>query len=74
MCLQAQPVYLDHDEVLIDDAVVREAAHGGDVLVGHIHLGCGQVAVLSLLADLVHLLVLLSTVVVSVLSRSSHSP
>ena len=70
----ARSAYLDHDKVLVDDAIVGEAAHGGDVLLGHINLCRGQVAVLALLANLVHLLVLLSPVVVTVLARTCHCP
>lgn len=47
--------HLDHEVVLLDHAVVSEAAHGGDGLLGHVELGGGAVALLALLAHLVHL-------------------
>eukprot|EP00967_Tisochrysis_lutea_P032582 scaffold38540_cov20-Tisochrysis_lutea.AAC.2 len=47
--------HLDHQEVLLDDAVVGEAAHGGDVLLGDIEVSGRAVARVTLLAQLVHL-------------------
>ena len=66
--------YLDHEEILVDDTIVRETSHGCDVLVGHIKLSAALVAVLILLAHPVHLLVHLCPVVESVLTRTRHSP
>jgi len=66
--------YLDHEEVLIDNTIVREATHWGDVLVGHIKLCAALVAVLILLAHPVHLLVHLCSVVETHLTRASHCP
>jgi hypothetical protein len=54
---------LDHDIVLVDDSVVRESSHWGDVLLGDIKGGGGLVGGLSLDSDAVDLLVHLSTVV-----------
>jgi hypothetical protein len=71
-------VYLEHDEVLVDDPVVGEATHGGDVLLGHIILGGSAVskfaAGLPLLPDLVHLLVHLRSVVEAALPGAGHGP
>lgn len=66
--------YLDHEEVLVDNTVVGETTHGGDLLVSHIKLGAALVAVLILLAHPVHLLVHLCSVVEAHLTRASHSP
>ena len=66
--------HLDHEEVLIDNTIVGEAAHGSDVLVSHIKLCAALVAVLTLLADPVHLLVHLCPVVESHLTRPCHCP
>ena len=51
----SKPPHLDHDVILVDDAIVGEAAQGGDALVGHIKLRCGLVGILALLAQLVDL-------------------
>jgi len=66
--------YLDHEEVLIDNTIVREATHWGDVLVSHIKLCAALVAVLVLLAHPVHLLVHLCSVVETHLTRASNCP
>lgn len=65
---------LDDQEVLLDATVVGEATHGGDLLLGHIELGVGQVRGLALLADLVDLLVDLSAVEETLLTGAGHSP
>jgi len=62
---------LDHEEVFIDDSVVRESSHGGDLLVGDIELGGSVGSVL--LSNSVDLLVDLSSVVESILSSSGNS-
>jgi len=54
-CREKAAAHLDHEEVLLDDAVVGEAAQGGDVLLGHVEVGGGAVAGVALLAQLVHL-------------------
>lgn len=46
---------LDHEVVLLDHTIVREAAHGGDLLGADVKVGTSAVAVLALLAELVHL-------------------
>jgi len=64
---------LDHNPLLVDLTVVREAAHRRDALLGQIVGGGGTVRVLAqLLADAVDLLVDLGTVVVTVLTRARH--
>lgn len=60
---------LDHEPVLVDLAVVREATHGGDALLGEVRLGGGGLGV-ALLADAQHSLVDLGTVVVTLLTSS----
>ena len=70
---------LDHQEVLLDLSVVREAAHGVDGLVREVVLGAGvvldQLAILHLVAlsDSVDLLVDLGSVMVALLTSSGHS-
>ena len=41
----ATRAYLDHEELVLDDAVVREAAHRGDRLLCRVGLGGGVVRV-----------------------------
>lgn len=72
-CL-ACAAYLDHEEVLVNNSIVGEAAHGGDVLLSHIKFSATLVALLILLAHPVHLLVHLCSVVESHLTRASHCP
>ena len=62
---------LDHEPVLVDLTVVREATHGGDALLGKIGLGGSGVDV-SLLADAEDSLVDLGTVVVTLLTGTSY--
>jgi len=68
---------LDHDEVLLDQAVVGETAHGVDRLVGQIIIGSGVVlhklAILHVesVTDVIDLLVDLGTVMVSLLTGTS---
>jgi len=62
---------LDHDPVLVDDTVVREATHGGDGLCGKVKLGGGSVGV-ARSSDAVDLLVDLDTVMVTVLTSTGH--
>lgn len=54
-CREKAAAHLDHEEVLLHNAVVGEAAQGGDVLLGHVEVGGGAVAGVALLAQLVHL-------------------
>ena len=56
---------LEHQVVVLDDTVVREATHGRDRLLGDVVLR-GRVAVVAAEADAVDLLVDLGTVVVTV--------
>ena len=56
---------LEDDEVVLDDTVVREAAHRGDRLRRHVGLG-RRVRCILAAADTVDLLVELRTVVVAV--------
>jgi len=65
---------LDHEEIFLDDTVVREATHGGDVLLGNIEVGGGGVGSSVLLADLVDLLVHLSTMEETLLTGTGNSP
>jgi hypothetical protein len=68
---------LDHDEILLDLSVVREASHGVDGLVGQIVIGGGvvldQLSVLGVvsIAHVVDLLVDLGTMVVTLLTGAS---
>ena len=62
---------LDHEEILVDLAVVRETTHGGDALLGEISLGRAGHGV-ALLADAQDALVDLGTVVVTLLTSTSH--
>jgi len=62
---------LDHQEVLIDDSIVGESSHGGNLLLRQIKLGGSVVGVL--LSNSVDLLGDLSSVVESVLSSSRNS-
>ena len=63
--LRAGDRALEHEVVVLDDTVVREAAHGRDRLLGDVVLG-GRVAVVAAETDAVDLLVDLGTVVVTV--------
>merc|ERR1711939_853537 len=58
---------LDHDPVVLDDAVADKAADGGDALLGRVKLGRARALVVAL-GDAVDLLVDLGTVVVTVLT------
>jgi hypothetical protein len=61
---------LDHEEILVDLAVVGEATHGGDALLGEVGLG-GAGHGVALLADAQHALVDLRAVVVTLLTSAS---
>mmetsp|Transcript_26813 Transcript_26813/g.58434 ORF Transcript_26813/g.58434 Transcript_26813/m.58434 type:complete len:397 (+) Transcript_26813:764-1954(+) len=63
---------LDHKVVVAQDTVVREATHGVDVLDGRVELGGGTVVLRASLAELVDLLVDLSTVMVTVLTGAAN--
>ena len=67
---------LDHEEVLVDDTVVRETTHGGDVLLNTVSLASGVVLNTShgTSTDSVDLLVDLSSVMVTILTSSSDRP
>lgn len=56
---------LEHEVVVLDDTIVREATHRGDGLLGDIRLG-RSVTVVGAESDAVDLLVQLGTVVVTV--------
>jgi len=64
---------LDHEEVLVDDTVVREATHGGDGLLGEVDGGGAAVLVVPA-PNSVDLLVNLSPVMVTVLTSSGNGP
>jgi hypothetical protein len=68
--LRARDGALKHEEVVLDDTVVREATHRGDALFGDVGLGRG-VTLVTTGADAVDLLVELGTVVVTVYGRTS---
>jgi len=68
----ASDASLDHEPVLVDLAVVGEAAHRGDALLGEVGLGGGALGV-ALLADAQHSLVNLGTVVVTLLTSTGHA-
>jgi len=71
--LGADDATLQDQELLVNDTVVREAAHGGDGLLGEIGVGGGVVLVLlKRLTDTVDLLVHLGAVMVTVLTSSGH--
>lgn len=59
---------LEHEVVVLDDTIVREATHGCDGLLGDIVLG-GGVGVIITSTDAVDLLVKFRSVVVTVYSR-----
>ena len=69
---RADDATLDHDVVVLDDTVVREATHRGDFLLRRIVIRARTEAVLTSLADLVHLLVDFRTVMVTVLTRTGN--
>lgn len=60
---------MDHDEVVVDDTVVRPSTHGVDSLLGCVELGTTGGCIRTV-ADTVDLLVEFRTVVVTVLTRS----
>lgn len=62
---------LDHDEVLVDNTVVREATERGDALLGGVELSRGR-SLVSTVGDAVDLLAKLGTVVVTVLTGSGN--
>ena len=62
---------LDHEEVVVDDTVVRESTKRGDSLVGNI-TGSGSVGGITSLSDSVDLLVGLSSVVITKLTSSGN--
>ena len=66
--------HLDHQVALVDDTIVGESSHGGDVLGGHVKVSGGRVRGLALDANLVDLLVDLGTVVEASLTGASHGP
>lgn len=62
---------LDHQEIFVDETVVRETTHGGDSLLSDIVLSSARLLVASL-ANTVDLLVDLSTVMVTVLTSTGN--
>jgi hypothetical protein len=78
--LGADAAALDEHEVIEHGTVVGEATHGGDALLGEIELRGGvlvldgTVGLLGSIADAIHLLVELGTVVVALLTGAGHRP
>jgi len=76
--LRSNATSLDHNEILLNLTVVRESTHGVDRLVSQIVIGSSVVlhklAILHMesITDIVHLLVDLSTVMVALLTSTSH--
>lgn len=66
--------HLDHQVALVDNTVVGESSHGGDVLGGHVKVSGGRVRGLALDANLVDLLVDLGTVVEASLAGTGDGP
>ena len=66
--LRAGDGALQHEEVVLDDTVMRETTHGSDRLLGDIVLS-RSVSVIGARANAVNLLVELGTVVVTVCMR-----
>jgi hypothetical protein len=62
---------LDHQEVLVDNTVVRETTHGGDRLLSDIEISSARLLVASL-TNTVDLLVDLGTVMVTVLTGTGN--
>lgn len=62
---------LDHDEVLVDNTIVREATHRSDLLDGQVELGASA-GLVGAGADAVDLLVHLSAVMVTVLTSAGN--
>lgn len=69
---RASNAALEHEPVLVDFTVVREATHRGDALLGQISLS-GSALVVALAADAQHSLVDLGSVVVTLLTSTSDS-
>lgn len=63
---------LEHDPVLVDPAVVREATNRVDALLGQVRLGGSRGSGILLLANAQHTLVDLGTVMVTLLTGTSH--
>jgi len=64
---------LDHEEVLVDDTIVREATQGSDGLLGEIN-GGGTTVLVGSVSDAIDLLVDLGSVMVTVLTSSGNGP
>ncbi len=62
---------LDHDEVVLDDTVVRPSTERVDGLLGDVSLGSTG-SLVETVGDSVDLLVHLGTVMVTILTRSSN--
>ena len=69
--LHTRAATLDHDKVVLHNTVVREATHRGDRLLRRVKLRRGR-GLVSTVTNAVDLLVQLSTVVVTILTRASH--
>jgi len=63
----------DHDEIFLDDTVVREATQGIDALLGEID-GGGTTVLVSAFPDAIDLLVDLGSVMVTVLTSTGNGP
>ena len=68
--LHTRAAALDHDEVILDNTVVRETAHRGDRLLRRVELSRTRFLVKTV-TDTEDLLVQLRTVVVAILTRAS---
>ena len=69
--LDTRAAALDHDEVVLNNTVVGEATHGRDRLLSSIKLRSTR-SLVSAVTNAVNLLVQLSAVVVTILTRASH--
>ena len=67
---RAADATLDHEVIVLDDAVVGETTHGCDVLLGGVVFGGGFVGRFAFFADAIDFLVDFGAVVVAVLTGS----
>jgi len=64
---------LDHEEVFVDDTIVRETAHGSDALLSQIDLS-GTALLVAAVSDSIDLLVDLSSVMITILTGTGNGP
>jgi len=64
---------LDHEEVFVDDTIVREATHGSDALLSQIDLS-GTALLVTAVSDSIDLLVDLSSVMITILTGTGDGP